>query len=201
MSANPSAKRCFGDRPRYCFSSAMVKVVSAPNERSGRMRFNSRSRSSRREGVMVRYLINSGNPSQQMSATTSGPTPPIMNRICQPCVGTRSAATGPGNPPPKPTPTKLTMMSVARKLRGANSPTSAMMFGMKPPMPMPARSRSSAICPIEFVSTVSQVKMPKLTSERLIACFRPMRSPSAPKAGAPISMPKRLALKAGPSDA
>ena len=91
------------------------------------------------------YLSDSGNPIIAAAATTSGTTPPIVNRIGQPYCGTRKAATSPGMAPPIGTQPTAMMASNARIRRGADSTLRATTFGMTPPMPMPASSRSQNI--------------------------------------------------------
>ena len=46
------------------------------------------------------YLIDSGSQKMPASASTIGTMPPMVNRIGQPCVGTKVAATNPGMAPP-----------------------------------------------------------------------------------------------------
>ena len=45
-------------------------------------------------------LTDSGKVNSPSTASTIGTMPPMVNRICQPCVGTKVAATTPGMAPP-----------------------------------------------------------------------------------------------------
>ena len=87
-------------------------------------------------------LIDSGIPMIAASATTIGTMPPTSNRIGQPKCGMSAAAAKPAAVPPTGTPLMATIASVARSDRGANSALIATTFGMTPPMPSPATSRS-----------------------------------------------------------
>ena len=76
---------------------------------------------------------------------TIGAMPPIENRIGQPCVGTKVAATKPGMAPPSGTQATPSSANVARIWRGEDSALMATTLGITPPMPTPASSRSQNI--------------------------------------------------------
>ena len=63
--------------------------------------------------------------------------------------------------------------SVPRERRGADSMLIAIMFGITPPMPRPAISRSQNICCRWVACAPAQVKMPKSSSESISALFLP----------------------------
>ena len=90
-------------------------------------------------------LIDSGRPNIAATAITIGAMPPIMNRIGQPYFGTNTAVTIPGMAPPIGTQPTAMIASVARSWRGADSALIATTFGITPPIPSPASSRSQNI--------------------------------------------------------
>ena len=85
-------------------------------------------------------------------------------------------ATTPPSAPPSATPTKLSMVMLARIRRGANSVLSATVMGSTPPIPIPAIKRSAIIEPREFARTWARVNKPKRNAPRMTADFRPKRS-------------------------
>ena len=119
------------------------------------------------------YLIDSGSMNIPISARTIGTMPPMVNKICQPCVGTKVAAMTPGMAPPTGTNPTAIEASVRRYLRGADSLLMATMFGITPPMPRPASKRSQNSWSRLAAWAAHKVNTPNNRFEPINAALRP----------------------------
>ena len=121
---------------------------------------------------------------------TSARMPPMMKSARHPLVGMTSAASSPASAPPSGMHTIVAVTAKARRRIGTYSAASVAAFGMAPPSPIPARSRSTLRASIDPTSAIMHVSAPNRATQPMSVGRRPKRSPARPPRRPPTIMPK-----------
>ena len=107
----------------------------------------------------------------------------------QPSSGSARMPSSPASVAPSGTQTMAMVTAMGRRLAGTYSAASAAAFGIAPPRPMPASSRSTPSVVVLSASAAASVITPKTTMLPSSAVCRPNRSPARPASAPPIIMP------------
>ena len=125
------------------------------------------------------------------SAASTGTAPPITNIARQPISGSTRMPNNPAIVAPSGTQTIVSVTAICRCRRGTYSAARAAAFGIAPPRPAPASSRSTARCIGLAAAATAAVIRPKSNMLPSSAVRRPIRSPARPATAPPIVMPMR----------
>ncbi len=201
--------RVTGRRPAR--NSSATGAPSAPASRTTRRvpasigsagaKAASQVRARSRRPFSTRNCSDSGSQASIASASSKGTAPPTKNTARQPKAGISAALRKPPSAAPSVKPHDTIIMRRTRRAGGLNSPTSAIAFGMMQPRPSPVTKRSAIRAGMVETSGVASMLSAKNSVAPISTGRRPIRSASTDKPSAPSSMPNRLALNTGPSEA
>ncbi len=169
-------------------SSSVGTARPSPNSAKNTLRFT---------GPAASALV-SGNLNQISGATSSGSTPPMMNTIRQSKSGGMFAVKSALVAPPIGMPQNIAAAVEARRSGGEISAATAIMFGIAPPKPRPARKRAAKIVLKSVAAAVASVKRPNVSTDATKTGLRPNLSASQPPAVAPSTRPTLLIEKIQP---
>ncbi len=185
--------------PELAFSRTTSRVEASMASDGSNFASQSRARASR--PFNTRNCSDSGSAMTIQTASNKGTRPPTQNTERQPKAGISAALTKPPSAAPSVKPHETSIIRLTRCSAVENSPTSAIAFGMMQPRPRPVTKRKAVSTGKLSVNAVAIIETAKKNVEPINTGLRPMRSASTDKPSAPSSMPKRLALKTGPSAA
>ena len=114
----------------------------------------------------------------------------MTNNPRHPIVGSTAIAANPASVAPSGTQTIARVTAKGRWRSGTYSAASAAAFGIAPPSPIPAISRSTPSVPMPPAAATATVAVPKITMHHSSALRRPIRSPAIPPSVPPIIMPR-----------
>ncbi len=101
--------------------------------------------------------------------------------------------------PPTEYPENMRALNRCWRCGGAHSTVRAMVVGMTPPRPRPARNRKAAKAPGLGATAHRPMATENQVRQAMSALRRPMRSVRVPTVRAPISMPVRARLPMAPT--